>query len=87
MARSRRVLLLIGLSVVGLGALFVLASVVEHVWYSGAVLPGVSLDGTHVGGRNDAEVRAAIERLRRRAQTTTPIHATPAARRSSSTRA
>ncbi|HEY5173554.1 MAG TPA: VanW family protein [Acidimicrobiia bacterium] len=62
-ARSRRTLVIAGGIVVGLAALFVLGSVVEHVWYSGDVLPGVTIDGTHVGGKNDAEAGAAIERL------------------------
>jgi vancomycin resistance protein YoaR len=62
-ARSRRVLLLVGCSVIGVAALIALASVAEHMWYSGSVLPGVSLDGAHVGGRKDADVRAAIEQL------------------------
>jgi vancomycin resistance protein YoaR len=73
-ARSRRMLLLIGLPVVGIGALLVIASVVEHIWYSGAVLPGVSLDGTNVGGKKDAEVRTTIERVRAQLDTT-PIRA------------
>ena len=67
-ARNRRVLLIVVGVVVGLGALLMLASVVEHVWYSGAVLPGVHIDGTQIGGKNDAAARAEIERLS--AQTT-----------------
>jgi N-acyl-D-amino-acid deacylase len=35
--------MIVGGVVVGLGALFVLASVAEHVWYSGSVLPGVRI--------------------------------------------
>ena len=62
-ARSRRVLLLVGCSVVGLAVFLMLASVVEHVWYSGSVLPGVSLDGTHIGGQSDGDARAAIQQL------------------------
>jgi vancomycin resistance protein YoaR len=62
-ARSRRTWVIAGGIVVGLAVLFVLGSVVEHVWYSGDVLPGVTIDGTHVGGKNDAEAGAAIERL------------------------
>ena len=62
-ARNRRLLLIVGVVVVGLGALLMLASVVEHVWYSGAVLPGVHIDGTKIGGKNDADARAAIEQL------------------------
>jgi vancomycin resistance protein YoaR len=73
-ARGRRVLLVIGCAVIGLGVVLVLASVVEHVWYSGAVLPGVSLDGAHVGGEKDAAVRTAIEQLSRQLQTA-PIRA------------
>jgi len=62
-ARSRRVLLVVGAVVVGIGALVVLASVVEHVWYSGAVLPGVRIDGAKVAGHKDSDARAAIDRL------------------------
>jgi vancomycin resistance protein YoaR len=57
------VLVIVSGVVVGLGALFVLASLVEHVWYSGAVLPGVRIDGAQIGGKKDADARAAIERL------------------------
>ena len=67
-------MLVIAGGVVGLGALFVLASVVEHVWYSGSVLPGVRIDGAQIGGKNDAEVRAAIDRLTVQLDTT-PIRA------------
>jgi vancomycin resistance protein YoaR len=63
--------MIVGGVVVGLGALFVLASVAEHVWYSGAVLPGVRIDSTQIGGQKDAEVRAAIDRL------TVQLDATP----------
>src|SRR5260370_372760 len=62
-ARNRRVLVMAGGVVVGLAALFVLASLVEHIWYSGAVLPGVRIDGAHIGGKKDADARAAIARL------------------------
>jgi vancomycin resistance protein YoaR len=67
-------LMITGGVVVGLGGLFVLASVVEHVWYSGSVLPGVRIDSTQIGGKNDAEVRAAIDRLTAELDTT-PIRA------------
>jgi vancomycin resistance protein YoaR len=67
-------MLMIAGGVIGLGALFVLASVAEHVWYSGAVLPGVRIDSTQIGGKNDAEVRAAIDRLTAQLDTT-PIRA------------
>lgn len=62
-ARSRRTLVIAGAIVVGLAAVLVLGSVVEHLWYSGDVLPGVSIDGAHVGGKNDTEAGAVIERL------------------------
>jgi vancomycin resistance protein YoaR len=73
-ARSRRSLLLAAGVVVGLGILFVLASVAEHVWYSGSVLPGVRIDGAKIGGRSDAQARAALEQLATRLQST-PIRA------------
>jgi vancomycin resistance protein YoaR len=62
-AHSRRVLLIVGGVVVGLGALLVLASVIEHVMYSGSVLPGVNVEGARIAGRKDADARAAIEKL------------------------
>jgi vancomycin resistance protein YoaR len=73
-AQSRRVLLIVGGALVALGALFVLASVAEHTWYSGAVLPGVQLDGTHVGGKKDAAVRAQVTKLSAQLEST-PIRA------------
>jgi vancomycin resistance protein YoaR len=62
-SRSRRVLLVMGLAAVGIGALVVLGSVIEHIWYSGAVLPGVHLDGVQISGHKDSDARAAIDRL------------------------
>ena len=50
------------------------ASVFEHLHYSGAVLPGVRVEGTTIGGKKDTEVRAAIDALKQQLQTT-PIHA------------
>ena len=60
--------------VVGLGLLVVLASVAEHVWYSGSVLPGVRIDGVQIGGRSDAQARAALEKLATKLQSA-PIRA------------
>jgi vancomycin resistance protein YoaR len=73
-ARSRRSLVLAAGIVIGLGLLVVLASVAEHVWYSGSVLPGVRIDGAQIGGRSDAQARATLERLAARLQRT-PIRA------------
>jgi vancomycin resistance protein YoaR len=72
--RSRRSLLLAAGIVIGLGLFVVLASVAEHVWYSGSVLPGVRIEGAQIGGRSDAQARAALERLAARLQST-PIRA------------
>src|SRR5205814_456893 len=79
-ARNRRVLGIAGGVVVGLAALFVLASLVEHIWYSGAVLPGVRIDGAHIGGKKDADARAAIARLSAQLDAT-PIRAHAGTRR------
>jgi vancomycin resistance protein YoaR len=73
-ARSRRMLLIGGGIVVTLSALVVIASAVEHLRYSGAVLPGVRVEDNRLGGKKDAEVRTALERLSSELQTT-PIHA------------
>jgi hypothetical protein len=70
-AKSRRVLLLSLAAVLGLGVLLVLASVVEHFYYSSSVLPGVRIDGMHVGGAKEADARAAIEQLRKQLDTAT----------------
>jgi vancomycin resistance protein YoaR len=55
--------------VVGLGVLIVVAasvaSVVEHHYYSDSVLPGVRMNGTQMGGKSDAEIRASIEQLKK----------------------
>ena len=67
-AQSRRVLVLAGGVVLGIAALFVLASVAEHVMYSGSVLPGVHIDGTQVSGKKDAAARASIDALERAAR-------------------
>jgi vancomycin resistance protein YoaR len=57
----------LGLAVaVCLGALVVLtiaASALEHVVYSGHVLPGVAVDGVHVAGHKDVDAADAITRL------------------------
>jgi vancomycin resistance protein YoaR len=79
-ARNRRVLVIAGGVVVGLAALFVLASLVEHIWYSGAVLPGVRIDGAHIGGKKDADARAAIARMSAQLDAT-PIRAHAGTRR------
>ena len=73
-ARSRRSLILAAGIVIGLGLLVVLASVVEHVWYSGSVLPGVHIEGARIGGRSDAQARAAVQKLATRLQDS-PIRA------------
>jgi vancomycin resistance protein YoaR len=73
-ARSRRMLLIGGGIVVGLAALVVVGSAVEHLRYSGAVLPGVRVEDNRLGGKKDAEVRGALERLSTELETT-PIHA------------
>ena len=62
-ARSRRVLLLAGGIVLGIAALFVAASVAEHIRYSGSVLPGVRLEGLQIAGKKDADVLAALDQL------------------------
>jgi vancomycin resistance protein YoaR len=49
------------------------------VWYSGSVLPGVRIEGAQIGGRSDAQARAALERLAARLQST-PIRAHAGAR-------
>jgi vancomycin resistance protein YoaR len=72
--QSRRVLLVVGGAFVTLGALFGIACVAEHTWYSGAVLPGVHIDGTRVGAKKDAAVRATITQLSARLEST-PIRA------------
>ncbi len=54
-ARSRRVLLIVGGVLFGLALLVALASLAEHTMYSGSVLPGVRIDGTHVGGKKQAD--------------------------------
>jgi vancomycin resistance protein YoaR len=72
--RGRRSLMLAAGVVIGLGLLVVLASVAEHVWYSGSVLPGVRIEGAQIGGRSDAQARAALQRLATRLQST-PIRA------------
>jgi vancomycin resistance protein YoaR len=59
----RRVLLLAGGVILACGALVALTSVLEHVWYSGSVLPGVRLEGVHVAGSKEHSARASIERL------------------------
>jgi vancomycin resistance protein YoaR len=68
--QSRRVLVLAGGVVLGIAALFVLASVTEHVMYSGSVLPGVRIDGTHVSGKKDSDARASIDALSAQLETT-----------------
>ena len=68
--QSRRVLVLAGGVVLGIVALFVLASVAEHVMYSGSVLPGVRIDGTHVSGEKDSAARASIDALSTQLETT-----------------
>jgi vancomycin resistance protein YoaR len=73
-ARGRRSLVLAAGIIIGLALLVVLASVAEHVWYSGSVLPGVRIEGAQIGGRSDAQARAALERLAARLQST-PIRA------------
>jgi vancomycin resistance protein YoaR len=73
-ARSRRILLVGGGIVLGLVALVVIASAVEHLRYSGAVLPGVRVEDNHLGGKKDAEARTVLERLSAELETT-PIHA------------
>src|SRR5262249_33491385 len=73
-ARGRRSLVLAAGIVIGLGLLVVLASLTEHVWYSGSVLPGVRIEGAQIGGRSDAQARAAVERLATRLENT-PIRA------------
>src|SRR5215471_9287427 len=67
-ARGRRSLVLAAGIVIGLGLLVVLASLAEHVWYSGSVLPGVRIEGAQIGGRSDAAARAALEQLATRLQ-------------------
>jgi len=69
-ARSRRLLFLAGGIIIGVAALFALASFAEHSWYSGSVLPGVRIDGVMVGGKKDGTARDAIERLAARLETT-----------------
>ncbi len=61
--KSRRALLIVAGAVVGVGILVVLASVAEHVAYAGSVLPGVRVEGMHVGAKKEADARAAIEQL------------------------
>src|SRR3954466_10078557 len=73
-ARSRRMLLIGGGIVIGIAALVAIASAVEHRQYSGSVLPGVRVEENQLGGKKDAEVRSALDRLSTELQTT-PIHA------------
>ncbi len=73
-ARSRRVFLIVAAVLFGLAMLVVIASLAEHKMYSGSVLPGVRIDGTHVGGQKQAEVTAAIEKLSMQLDSQ-PIHA------------
>ena len=73
-AQSRRILLVVGGAIAALAALFALACVAEHTWYSGAVLPGVQIDGTHVSAKKDTEVRTTIAQLATQLEST-PIRA------------
>jgi vancomycin resistance protein YoaR len=76
--KSRRVLLIVGGVLFGLCLLVVLASVAEHVAYAGSVLPGVRIDGMHVGGKKETDARAAVEQLAKRLDTATiRVHAGP----------
>ena len=61
--RSRRVLVVVAGSVVGLVVVIALASLVEHTAYAGHVLPGVHLVGTTVSGEKDTVVRDEITKL------------------------
>ena len=70
-SKVRRILLIVGGVVIGLAGLVVLASVAEHTFYSRSVLPGVRLDGRHIGGTNETQVRAAIDEMSKRLDTET----------------
>jgi vancomycin resistance protein YoaR len=77
-AKSRRVLLIVVGVLLGVCLLIILASVAEHVAYGNSVLPGVRIDGMHVGGEKEADARAAVEQLARRLDTATiRVHAGP----------
>ncbi len=53
-SKGRRVLLIAAAAVLGIAGLLVLASVAEHAYYSGSVLPGVHLAGLDLGGDGNA---------------------------------
>jgi vancomycin resistance protein YoaR len=60
---ARRLLLLLGALVGGLVAIVVLASVAEHKFYSGRVLPGVNVEGVDVAGKKKVAAYDSIARL------------------------
>ena len=61
--RARRLLIVLGGSVVGLVAVAALASLAEHTVYAGRVLPGVRLAGTTVSGKKDQAARDQVAQL------------------------
>lgn len=62
-ARGRRLALALAFCAAAALVLAILASLIEHVTYSGKVLPGVAVDGVHVEGDKESDAADAITRL------------------------
>ena len=61
--QARRIAVVAGIAIGVLALVVVGASAVEHVVYSGHVLPGVDVDGVHLAGRGDRAAIDAVNRL------------------------